>query len=202
MRIPKPGEPCDGEGFLERAGTASKTRGRGGGVGFDATLGGREPMTWRPTTTVWCPPTLFLDQCTMDTAGRDKLYQAWCLESICTPRKLALRGHSGGDAKKSGEPCHLTARRDATGGELGWLFVWCLCVDGVGSLAVATPQTDQAEGGKRCEEMQRGGGERGHSADGWEVWLTWRGDGCLRRGCFLKMDGYKVDVQSRVSGVG
>lgn len=79
-------------GFLERAGTASKTRGRGGGVGFDATLGGREPMTWRPATTVWCPPTLFLDQCTMDTAGTDKLYQAWCLESICAPRKLALRG--------------------------------------------------------------------------------------------------------------
>lgn len=92
MRIPKPGEPCDGEGFLERAGTASETRGRGGGVGFDATLGGREPMTWRPTTTVWCLPTLFLDQCTMDTAGTDKLYHAWCLESICAPRKLALRG--------------------------------------------------------------------------------------------------------------
>lgn len=198
MRIPKPGEPCDGEGFLERAGTASETRGRGGGVGFDATLGGREPMTWRPTTTVWCPPSLFLSGVLWTLPAQT----SWTRRGVWSQSARPRNWHSGGDAKKSGEPCHLTAWRDATGREPGWLFVWCLCADGDGSLAVATPQTDQAEGGKRCEKMRRGGGERGHSADGWEVWLTWRGDGCLRRGCFLKMDGYKVDVQSRVSGVG
>jgi len=51
--------------------------------------------------------------------------------------------HSGRDAKGFWEACHLTARRDATGGEPVTVVHLAFFSDGVGSLVVTTPTSDQ-----------------------------------------------------------